>query len=70
MQRETKKRGWGGLRPGSGRKPKDPKVKQASRVMVNLTQHERTELEKAAGDEPLGSFLRRLVLRYLARRRK
>ncbi len=38
--------------------------------MVNLSGEERKELERVAGDEPLGRFIRKLVLRYMARRRK
>ena len=38
--------------------------------MVNLSGEERAELGLAAGDEPLGRFVRKLVLRYLARRRR
>ena len=69
MPRETK-REWGGPRPGSGRKPLPPGEKLSERVTVNLTKREHTDLLKAAGEEPSGSFLRRLFTRYLARRRK
>jgi hypothetical protein len=48
-----------------GRPPKDPAEKLGERVMVNLTQAEAAALRKAAGEEPLGSYLRRLVVRHL-----
>ncbi len=38
--------------------------------MVNLSGEERKELEWVVHDEPLGRFIRKLVLRYMARRRK
>ena len=37
--------------------------------MVSLTDEEWEALAKAAGEEPLGGFVRRLLLRSLARRR-
>ena len=37
--------------------------------MVSLTPEEMAALEAASGDEALGAFVRRLVLRSLARRR-
>ena len=37
--------------------------------MVNVTRGERAALEAAAGDESLSDFVRRLVLRFLARRK-
>ena len=61
---------WGGPRPGSGRPPKPRAEKQSQAVQLNLTPGERAELERAAGAEPLGAFLRRLVLRSLSQRRK
>ena len=64
------KGGRGGSRPGSGRKPKPPAEKQSKRVMVTFTPAEHAELRKAAAAEPIGTYLRRLVLRVLARRRK
>lgn len=68
MGRETKK-GRGGAPPGAGRKPLPPHAKRSERVRINLTPAERRDLERAAGDEPLAEVLRRLVLRWLARRR-
>ena len=53
-----------------GRPPLSPEERRTERVMVNLTERERSDLEEAAGDESLSEFLRRIALRYLARRRK
>lgn len=57
------------MRQGAGRKAKAPDEKQRNRLMVSLTDEEWEALVKAAGDEPLGGFVRRLLLRSLARRR-
>jgi len=38
--------------------------------MFSLADDELDALEEARGDEPLSVFLRRLVLRFLARRKK
>ena len=64
------KRGRGGVRPGSGRKPLPLKEKQRNHVMLNLTDGEYEQLLDAAADEPLSSFARRVLVRSLARRRK
>ncbi len=64
------KRGRGGVRPGSGRKPLPLAEKQRNRVMLNLTDSEYAELMKAAGNEPISTCARRIVVRHLARRRK
>ena len=61
MQHETKR-----ARPG--RPPLPGGEKQAHRVMVNLTAAEHRALAKAAGGEPLGGFVRRVLLRMLSRR--
>jgi hypothetical protein len=61
--------GPGGVRPGAGRKPKALEEKQRNRAMVSLTDAEYAAILAAAGDEPIGSFIRRVVLRSLARRR-
>ena len=58
------------MRPGAGRKPKHPKERRRNRVMLTLTDDEFDALEDARGEEPMSSFLRRMVVRYLARRRK
>lgn len=66
----AKKKGVGGMRPGAGRKRKPLEEKQRNRVMLNLTDCEYKQLTNLAGDEPLSAFARRIVVRYLARRRK
>ena len=67
----TKKRnGRGGARVGAGRKPKPVSEKQSEVISVKLTRHERGELEDAAGHTTLSAYVRRLILRHLARRRK
>ena len=58
------------MRPGAGRKPLPPKERLRNRVMFTLTDDELHDLEESAGDEPLSAYLRRLVRRHLARRRK
>ena len=65
-----KKRGRGGARVGAGRKPKPPGEKQQRAVSVTFTEAEYSALTRAARDEPLAGFIREVVLRYLARRRK
>jgi hypothetical protein len=53
-----------------GRPPIDPELRRTERVTINLTQGERDGLERAAGDESLSDFVRGLVLKHLARRRR
>lgn len=60
----------GGARMGAGRKPKPVSEKQSEVISVKLTRDERRELEGAAGDTTLSAYVRRLILRHLARRRK
>jgi len=55
---------------GAGRPPKPEAERQRHSVTAKLTDAELAQLEEAAEGEPLGAFLRRLVLRYLKRRRK
>ena len=62
--------GRGGMRPGAGRKPKPVHERLRNRVMVTLTDEEYEALLEAADHEPLTSFIRGIVVRYLARRRK
>lgn len=69
MQRKSKRAGWGGPRPGSGRKPLPSGQRRSRRIMVNLTEEEAREVEEAAGDASVSDYIRRLVLRHLARRR-
>lgn len=64
------KKGRGGMRPGAGRKPLPPEQRLRNRVMFAVTDEELRELEETSGEEPLSAFLRRIVRRYLARRRK
>ena len=64
---QVKKRGRGGRRPGAGRPPKPTDEKQSERILVSLTPEEKRVLEEAAGEEPLGSYLRRLLVRHLVR---
>ena len=64
MRYKTSRKGIG------GRKPKRASKKQSKRAMVALTPGEWRSVKAAAGDEPIGTFIRRIVLRYLARRRK
>ena len=64
MNDETGRKGIG------GRKPKRASEKQSRRAMVTFTPGEYREVKKAAEDEPVGTFIRRIVLKYLARRRK
>ena len=59
----------GGARPGAGRKPAPPDVKQRNRVTVILTDAEHGALVDAADEMPLGSYVRRVLVRHLARRR-
>ena len=59
----------GGRRPGSGRPPKPPEERQRNSVTAKLTDSELEDLSELAEGEPLGTLLRRLVLRYLVRRR-
>ena len=66
----TAKQGRGGVRSGAGRKPLPASERLRNRVMFTLADDELEALEEARGDEPLSTFLRRLVVRYLARRTK
>jgi hypothetical protein len=54
----------------TGPKPKPKAQKQARRMMLYLTEAEHRELQRAAGNEPLATYVRRLLVRHLARRRK
>lgn len=51
-----------------GPKPKPRARKQGQRVMVNLTPGELAALRAAAGDESLGGYARRVLVRHLERR--
>ena len=63
------KRGRGGPRPGAGRKPKPTEDRLRNRVMFTLADAKLEALEEAAGEEALSAVVRRIVLRYLGRRR-
>jgi hypothetical protein len=52
---------------GGGRPKKRARDRQTERVLLALTKAERRAVEKAAGKEPVATFLRRLVLHYLSR---
>ncbi len=54
---------------GAGRKPKPAHEKQSEVISVKLTRAERGDLETAAGDATLSAYVRRLILRHLARRK-
>jgi len=58
-----------GARP-RGPKPKPVEEHRRNRVMLNLTDAERSELEEAADGRPVSDFARDVLLRYLARRRR
>jgi len=62
--------GRGGARVGAGRKPKPVIERQRNPVQVNLTDSEHRGLTEVAGTESLASYVRRLVVRHLARRKK
>jgi len=64
-----RKIGRGGMRQGAGRPPKPEAERQRRSVTAKLTDAEYEALETAAAGESLGALLRRLVLRFLARRR-
>ena len=68
--KDKTKRGPGGPRPGSGRKPFPEDMKRSRRIMVSVTQQEYRALERAAGTEAVSSFVYGLICRSLSRRRK
>lgn len=53
-----------------GRPPKRAAEKQGEPVQVNLTRDELQALRVAAKGEPLAAYMRRVVLRHLARRER
>ena len=53
-----------------GRPPKSPDERQRHTLAVRLTDKERDALEEAAEGNPLGAFIREVLVRYLARRKK
>jgi hypothetical protein len=62
--------GRGGVRPGAGRKAKPTHERLRNRVMFTLTDEEFEALMEATGHESVSAYLRRLVVRHLARRRR
>lgn len=60
----------GGARPGAGRPPKPVNERQRHSVTAKLSDEELRELKRAAKDEPLGSYVRSLIVRHLVRRRR
>jgi hypothetical protein len=60
----------GGARMGAGRKPKPASERQSEVISVKLTRDEREALESAAGQTTLSAYVRMLIVRHLARRRK
>jgi len=58
------------MRPGAGRKPLPIEKRLRNRIMFSVSDEELRALEEACGDEPLSVYLRRMVRRSLARRRK
>jgi hypothetical protein len=50
-----------------GRPPLPNERRQRNRVQVALNDEELKRLCAAAGDEPLGSYIRRVLLRHLGR---
>jgi len=64
------KQGRGGARPGSGAKPKPKDQKQDRHVLLSFTQTEHDQLTWTAGDEPVATYIRNLVLLVLRRARR
>lgn len=60
----------GGRRVGAGRKRKPVQEKTRNRVGLGFTDAEIAELREHALDEPLASYIRRLVLKHLERMRR
>jgi hypothetical protein len=64
-----KKAGWGGSRPGSGRKPKPVEEHRRNLIVLRLDDAEYEALSRAARGGSLAGFARDVLLRHLARRR-
>lgn len=69
MTARKAKNGRGGARPGSGPKPLRPEDRRRNRIVVNLTDAELDQVERAAKGEHLGSFARKILLRSASRRK-
>ena len=53
-----------------GRPPIPEHQRRTERVTINITRREREELESLAGDGSLSDFVRNLVVKFLARRKR
>jgi hypothetical protein len=62
--------GRGGARPGSGPKPRPPAELRRNRVVLLLTDAELREVQKAAGRQSPSAWIRGVIARAVARRRK
>jgi hypothetical protein len=60
----------GGARSGAGAKPKPKDQKQDRHVLLSFTQAEHDQLTWTAGDQPLATYIRNLVLLVLRRARR
>jgi hypothetical protein len=69
MAKRKKHRGWGGVRPGSGRKPLPPGEARRHRVVVLLSDHELEALKALAAGRALGTVAYDLLVAELLRRR-
>ena len=59
----------GGVRPGAGRPRLPADEKRSEKILLALTAGEILALRRAAGEEAVATFARRLVVRAIARRR-
>lgn len=66
----SRKPGPGGARPGAGRKPKPAHERRRNRLVLYLTDAELEELEGAIGDEQYNEYVRDVLFRHLAHRRR
>jgi hypothetical protein len=66
---EAKRRALGIPAAGAKRGPK-PRGEEGEGLRIRLTAAERTELERAAGDEPLSQWARRTLIAAALRRRR
>ena len=60
----------GGARPGAGAKPKPKDEKQSRQVMLTFTDEEYDQLTWTAGDQPLATYIRNVVLLVVRRARR
>ena len=59
----------GGRREGAGRKPIEPEQRRRNGVHLSLDDDEYNALLRAAAKQPVGAYVRDLLLRHLKRRR-